>query len=118
MRFVPTAAVYPHRCAALPQIGANHPDGYIDTGSEMLPGGLDQRVQISVVAVREMARLIGWVPSEELEALQETVDRLAARVDELEGELSDAETVIDAVHVLKAKGYSAQRKPGPRAKAA
>lgn len=107
MRLVKTADIKPHRCAVLPQIGEQHPDGYIDTGSE-LPS-FDNHVYISVVAVREMARMVG-LPDErvaiDLASAQEQIELLEAEVERLN-------KVIDSTAVLKnSRLYVAERKPG------
>lgn len=110
MRLVEKAAIRPNHCAALPYIGQSHPDGFVDTGTE-LPG-FDNRVYLSVVAVREMARLIGWAAPEELVEARARVAELEARVADLEDEIARTDAVIDAIDVMESRGFTARRKPG------
>lgn len=93
----------------LPQIGQFHAEGFIDTGSEIESSAKDSHVYVSVVAVRELAKLIGWVDPAEL--AQER-DDLAARVEALEGELASQDAVLEAIDTLESADYRARRKPG------
>lgn len=110
MRLVERASIRPQRCAALPQIGPNHPRGYVDTGSELF-GGLDNHVYVSVVAVEEMARLIGWHPRRDVKTLEAQRDQALDRVRELEEALASAERNLDAADLL-ADQFTLRRKPG------
>lgn len=115
MRWVESAPVRPQRCAALPYIGnSNSQYGFIDTGAE-LPG-FDNHVYVSVVAVREMAKLIGW---DDPSLWKPGLERSQARVAELEQQVAELQEQLAAVQVLKSAGYTAARKPGrpPKAKA-
>jgi hypothetical protein len=111
MRLVERASIRPMRCAVLPQIGANHPRGFVDTGSELF-GGLDNHVYVSVVAVEEMARMVGWVPQRERKQVEAERDEALERVAELEAELEDAHRNLDAVDQLVSAGYVSRKKPG------
>lgn len=111
MRLVDRATIRPMRCAVFPHIGANHPSGFIDTGSELI-GGLDNHVYVSTVAVGEMARMVGWVPGREVKAAIAERDKALARVAELEAELAAAHRNLDAVDQLVSAGYATRRKPG------
>lgn len=99
MRIVQQAALRPHRCAAVPFIGnSNSKLGFVDTGQD-LPGW-DPHVYVSVEAVCEMARLIGWQPR----MVQAEMDRrLAAkddRIKALEAELAENARLVDAARLL------------------
>lgn len=112
MRLVPTADIKPGRCAVLPQVGGQHPEGYIDTGSEMLGGGdgrFDQHVYVSVVAARELAGVIGWIDPSTLEVL---VAEQAQRIAALDAELTEANRQLDAIDALESAGYRSRKKPG------
>jgi hypothetical protein len=111
MRLVERAAHRPMRCAALPYIGQNHPDGFIDTGSELI-GGWDNHVYISVAALREMARLINWVPPGELKAAERENEQLRAELKLAKAELEEAQRVIAAVDVIESEGFRARKKSG------
>lgn len=117
MRWVQHAALRPHKCAAIPFIGnSNAKRGFIDTGYD-LPGW-DSHVYLSIEAVQEMARMIGWVPAHVGEQSKVSLGRAEADMAQLKNQLAEAERKLAAVEVLKSAGYSAQRKPGRPAKAA
>lgn len=110
MRWVERAVTKPSRCAVIPFIGQGHEDGYIDTGSEL--DGFDNHVYVSVVAVREMARLINWVAPEEIEVRDTHITELEARVAELEAEVASLDGVFEAIDVLESRGYTSRKKAG------
>jgi len=93
-------------------VGGSHGKGYIDTGSEMLPSPFDQHVYVSVVAVEDMARIIGWSPPAEMRQAQIDVAERNARVEQLEAELSDAHKALDAVDVMESAGFVKRKKLG------
>ena len=114
MRLVAHAAIRPHRCAVIPFIAnSNTAEGFIDTGYD-LPGW-DPHVYVSVQAVKEMARLIGWGP----QLTDPEPARLKARVAELEAQVADRDGQIAAFGVLKrSKAIQEPRPPGrPRKEA-
>ena len=110
MRRVPEAVVRPGRCAVFPQIGGAHEKGYFDTGSEM--PGFDNHVYVSVVAVEEMARILGWTPPDDRMELEARAAGLAAEVERLTEELAEADKFAHAVDVLESRDFRARRKPG------
>jgi hypothetical protein len=99
MRWVPVAAQRPHRCAAIPLVGAHHAKGFIDTGYDL--HGWDPHVYISVVAVEEMARMIGWVRPGDVAGREAEVDGLKVRVAELEADIEAQARVVEAAHTLR-----------------
>ena len=117
MRMVAACPVKPGRCAVLPQLGGTHRDQYVDTGSEMLGGGdgsHDQRVYVSVVAVRQMAELIGWAdPS----GMRDELAATRADLEQARSELGRAQAHLDAIDVLESEGYQRRRRPGRPKKA-
>lgn len=116
MRFVQTADIKPHRCAAIPFIGASHPAGFIDTGSEL--DGFDNHVYVSVAALTEMVKVMGWPTKEEHTAAIGELERSLARVTELETELEEAERFAESVKwTLGRFGEDVKNKPGRPKKA-
>lgn len=87
----------------------------MDTGNEI--GGIDPHAYISVVAVREMARLIGFVSGEEHAQVLERAAELAERVLGLEEEIAQADAALEAIDVMESRGFTARRKPGRPRKA-
>jgi hypothetical protein len=112
VRFVESAPIFPSRCAVLPQIGGNHPRGYIDTQGEFVSSGKDQHVYVSVVAVEEMARKLGWHSPETVDELERTLEGYKHRVAQLEAEVEDLNKDFDAIEQLQSRGYTARKKPG------
>lgn len=114
MQWVPKALTKPMRCAVLPQIGPNHPDGYIDTGSE-LPGRgdrWDDHVYVSVVALREMLKVVDWPLPEEHEALERRVAELEDKLAMVEAERDRYEAVIDGIDAIESADFRARKKTG------
>jgi hypothetical protein len=99
VRWVQTATITPHRCAAVPFISHNAQKGFIDTGSEL--DGRDQHVYISVEAVEQMAQIIDWSPPAAVVALQELCGLQVQRIAQLEEQLAEANQVADAFDVVK-----------------
>lgn len=99
MRWVQTATITPHRCAAVPFVGHNSTKGFIDTGSEI--SGFDQHVYVSVEAVEQMAQIIDWSPPAAVVALQELCGLQVQRIEQLEEQLAEANQVADAFDVVK-----------------
>ncbi len=112
MRFVERAVTSPGHCAVFPHMGGDHREGYLDTGSELKNGGdgrWDQHVYVSVVAVREMAAMVGMVDPADLVA--ELAAVRAANV-ELEVELAEADRRLEAVDIMESAGFTARKKAG------
>lgn len=100
-------------CSVFPQIGRDD-EGFFDTGNELI-----DRVFVSVTAVKEMARTIGWVPPGKLEEQSDEIHRLELQVQSLQDELNELDGFRSAVDVMESHGYRARKKPGrPSTKAA
>lgn len=85
------------------------PEGFIDTG--LSPACVDPRVYASVSVIKEWATKLGMVDSA-------AIDRLERQITDLQAQLAEADDELNAIHILKARGYTAARKPGRPAKAA
>jgi hypothetical protein len=110
MRFVERAVTRPMHCAALPQLGAGHKDGYLDFGSE-LPG-FDNHVYLSVVAVREACNFLGWPTPESHAELQAALDAANRELEDTKQQLEEADKELGAVYVLKSRDWTPAKKPG------
>ena len=110
MRFVERADIRPHRCAVVPTIAGDHPDGYFDTGSEM--PGFDNHIYVSVVAVREMARKLNWVSPETYQEALDQIDALERELAQANAELRETQHFMDAIDVIESRDFRARRKPG------
>ena len=117
MRWVQQAVINPHRCAVIPFIGnSNSQKGFIDAGHD-LPGW-DPHVYVSVEAVEEMARLIGWQPAGSLQLKDTEIGRLERKVAELEEQVREADRFAEAAeYTLGRFGQHVRNKPGRKPKA-
>lgn len=109
MRFVEKAVTFPMRCAVIPYIGQNHEKGFIDTGVEIPASAKDSHVYVSVAAVEQMARMVGFVHPAFLEA---EVDRLLRELKVVQDQLAEADKELAAIDVLKNRGYVPARSAG------
>lgn len=112
MRWVPQAALPPHRCAVVPFKGnSSTVKGFIDSGMD-LPGW-DPHVYISVEAVEAMARMVGWEPVHVAKRQAEKVVKLEAQVAELKAERQEFERFREAAeYTLGTFGAKVKAKPG------
>lgn len=110
MRLVETAVIRPNRCAVIPFIASNDEEGFIDTGSEM--NGYDQHIYVSVKAVKEMARLIGWQSPGDFNRMVTEANKNARRVEELAAERDALQQKFDAIDVLTSADFRARNKAG------
>lgn len=87
------------------------PLGFIDT--LLTPAVVDPRVYASVSVVKEWARKLGMVDGV-------IVDGLEAQVADLKAQLAEADNELNAIHILKGRGYQAAKRTGrpPSQKAA
>lgn len=112
LKFAQSAVHRPNRCAIVPFIGQTHPEGYIDTGTDYW----GERVYLSVVGVKECAKLIGWVPRQQLQRAFREIDDAKERARELEAERDALQARLDAIDVIESEGFRARKKPGRKAK--
>lgn len=113
IRLVDQCRLYPMRCSVYPTLGAAHSLGYLDTG-QTTPAG--ERVYVSLLAVAEMARMIGFQPVGSGRLHEGVIGRLRDRIAELETQVAERDEQLAAVGTLKLGGAAPARKP--RAKAA
>lgn len=114
MRWVDRALTKPSRCAVIPSIGIDHPEGYIDTGSE-LPGKGDQfdcHVYVSVVALREMCKTMGWPLPEQAAEVEQQLSAVEAQLEAVVAERDALAAKFQAIDVLASEGFRARNKPG------
>lgn len=116
MRFVEKAEIRPMRCAVCPTIGQNHPGGFIDTGVEMQPAPVDQRVYVSEVGTRELMRVWGWPSPEEHAELVSERDALAGELTDAQADLRETQQFMDAIDVIESRDFRARRKAGRKPK--
>ena len=109
MRFVSSAVIRPHRCAVIPFIGGTHPKGFIDTGSELGVGNFREHVYVSVVAVEEMARMIGWCSPGERRGLQTTRDDALDQLERIRAERDELAGFKAGIEALEGAGYKVSR---------
>lgn len=111
MRWVQHAAIRPHHCAVIPYVAnSNARAGFFDTGNDFRD---QDHCYISVEAVQEMARLIGWQPSTVLKPLEAKVAARDERIAELEAEVAEHEKFRDAAeYTLEKFGSKVRNKPG------
>lgn len=112
MRWVPQAAISPHKCAVIPFIGtSNAKAGFFDAEVD-LPGW-DPHVYISVEAVEMMAKEIGWEPASTRGVAEKRLVERDERIAALEHQLEEAAKYQESVEYTLGKfGAKVQRKPG------
>jgi hypothetical protein len=116
MWHVQSPTMFPGVCAILPQAGARHPHGYIDTGRTHPHTG--ERFYVSMLALSMMAEAVGYRRSSAGPDAKR-VAGLEARVAELEAEVAERDEQLAAVHTLKQAGYAPAKRVGrpPKEKA-
>lgn len=116
MRWVQHAAIRPHRCAVIPYVAnSNAKAGFFDTGNDFRD---QDHCYVSVEAVEEMARQIGWQPSTVTAPLQAKIVAKDERIADLEAELEEAEKFKDAAeYTLGRFETKIRNKPGRKAAA-
>jgi hypothetical protein len=110
MRFVDKAPGRPGVCAVFPQFGGQHDRGYLQTGT-VLPGW-DPEIVISVQAVEEMVRQLGWPTVQDHADAVAELERALARVEHLEADLEEANRTLTAIDVIESKDFRARKKAG------
>lgn len=101
MDVVPRPELVPGHCIA--SLKSEDPEGFIDTG--LCPPVVDPRVYLAVSVVREYATKLGMVDGT-------VVAELEARITDLEQQLAETDRELNAIHVLKARGYVPTKRPG------
>lgn len=116
MRWVQHAAMRPHHCAAIPFVGnSNARKGFIDTGID-LPGW-DPHVYVSVDAVEQMARMVGWQPAHVQQGVRDRMAGKDQEIEQLTARVTELEEQLQAVQVLKNAGFAQAKPPGRPRKA-
>lgn len=104
MRWVPQAVRPPHRCAVIPFMGnSSTHKGFIDTGS-VIPGW-DPHVYVSVEAVEEMARMLGWTPPGMEVGYKQQIADAEKKAEAAIAEKADLEAAVAAIETLKRVGF-------------
>ena len=109
MRFVTQATIRPHRCAVIPFIGSTHAEGFIDTGAEMGVGNFRERVYVSIVAVKEMARMIGWCSPTERKGLEATRNDALDQLERIRAERDELAEFKARIEGLREQGYTVSK---------
>lgn len=116
MRVIPSNEVRmtPMHCAVVPTIGQMSGHRFIDTRQDMHCASVNtpNRIYVSEPAVREMAKLMGWTPPEDVRVLTAERDRLAAELELSRAATADLEQRFGAIDVLASAGFVARKKPG------
>jgi hypothetical protein len=111
MRIVDRPFARPMRCAAIPYLGqASDERVWFDTGSEMQ--GPDDHVYLSGTAVKECARMIGWVPPGEVRALRAELALANTMLADERRLAADLRRKLDAIDVIESEGFRQRRKAG------
>jgi hypothetical protein len=111
MHFVQHCAVRPHHCAVLPFVGnATSTKGFIDTGSEL--DGFDNHVYVSLEAVEEMARMIGWSSPSSVHDAERRAAQAEMRARLLDTEVQELRAFKKAYSTLTSQGADVKRRPG------
>lgn len=84
----------PNACAVIPG-RSKDPEGFIDTGNTA--PGWDPYIYISATAVKEMARMLGMVPKEEVEGALATVEEAKADLETALAEIERLRPVEEAL---------------------
>lgn len=115
MRRVDSAVIRPHHCAVYPQLGASPAEGLFDAGNDL--AGFDNHIYVSVAAVKEMARDLGYVPPADHRVVENQRDAALGRIASLEQELADKQKALDSIDFLGSHDFIARKKRGPKPQA-
>lgn len=113
-RFSARAESKPYHCAAFPQHGADHEEGYVRLGHL---SGFDNDAWISIEAVRAISREVPevrLVAQEDYEQVCEQRDALEAELDDVRQQLQQLELEQQAIDLLARKDgqYLKQKRTG------
>lgn len=102
----------PHKC-----IVSGFSDGpFLDTGVES--PYIEPWVYLNVQVLKDMAKVVGMVPEEDLAAVNELNAELESEVERLRTELFEQDTVIQAIDTMESADFRARKKAGrPKTKA-
>lgn len=78
--------------------------------------GVDPHGYVSVQAVEDMATHIGFLSPTENERLCSELASAYEEISKLEKELDDSNTELDAIEVIRSKGWKPHKKPGRKPK--
>lgn len=109
-RFVERADARPFCCAVYPQLGSVQQDGYVDTGIDL--NAADPRILVSVRAVRDLAAFLGFPVPEEHERLAGELEGAVRELAEARAELEELRREVDAIYVMKSRGWKPAGRPG------
>jgi hypothetical protein len=114
LRFVTELLKQPQHCVFMPQIGSGHKLGFIVPDGQF--DAWDNRLQpaVSIVALKEIARKhdVGLVPKEDHELALAEMEVLRNENADLKAQMTEYDKELDAITVLKARGYKPTQKPG------
>ncbi len=110
LNLVEKAVIRPMKCVFYPQIGHDHPKGYVDTGMDML--GVDPHAYISIQAIEDIATYLGYLAPAENERMCSDLASAHEEIIKLEQEIKEADEVINAIDVIESREFRARKKPG------
>lgn len=118
MQIVDRPNIQPGHCIV--NLSAEDTRGFIDTGLD--PAVVDPRVYVSYAAVRDMARLFGFVDPVELGARDEALEHALKRIEDLEDQLAEADRYAEAAEYTLSATFGdktkIRNKPGRKPKGA
>jgi len=114
VRIVRKAEIRPMKCVFYPQIGHDHPKGYVDTGMDML--GVDPHAYISIQAIEDIASHLGWLTPAENKRMCEELATAHEKIIQLEDENNKLDEEAQAIDVLRGRGYQPRGRPGRKPK--
>lgn len=112
MRFAERVDRIPHRCSFFPQIGPDHPLGFVvsDTLVDDHFG-----TAVSVVALQDIAQKFpqaGLISREEHGKVLAENEAMKHRLEDVEDALRSVNEELDAIDVIKSKGYRPVKRAG------
>jgi hypothetical protein len=98
----------------LPTLGNTHPKGYFDSGMKLR--GVDPHGYVSVQAVEDMASHLGFLSPAENEHMCSQLAEAHEQIDSLIADLEEANAELDAINIIRSKGWKPQKKTGRKPK--
>jgi hypothetical protein len=108
MQIVESPVWPPSKCAVTGR--GEDLNGFLDTGSQLTC--IDPHIYISYEGMKLLAKEWGFVDPDTHEKLLKAYAVLHEDIAKVKNDLAEANREIDAVHVLRSKGYTSARKPG------